>query len=192
MKKERKKRKWPPLTSYQVLKAFEYWVRGERMEDIARRYDVSVQALYNATREIRESTGQRPTAPRKRKPAFSPRVINKIFQRWQNGESLSDISREYGVAHTTLYQATAALRAGKAPHMRGRSAKALSASQITDAAERWQNGESLTDIAREYHVSHTTVYRETKALRDGKPPQKFCRRTATRLSNAPVNEEAPH
>ena len=74
-------------------------------------------------------------------------------ERWQAGESLTDLAQAYGTSRTTLLRALKA--AGGKP--------AASWRLPADAADRYQSGESLKDLAAEYGTSPQTLGRRLQA-----------------------------
>lgn len=102
-------------------------------------------------------------------------------ERWQSGESLTDLVQAYGVSKTTL------LRALKAAGGKPSGPWQLPA----DAVARYQSGESLKDLAAEYGASYQTVRRrleeagvETRG--NAKTPQQRADRSAAKL--IPIDE----
>lgn len=102
-------------------------------------------------------------------------------ERWQSGESLTDLAQAYGTSRTTL------LRALKAAGGKPSGPWQLPA----DAVARYQSGESLKDLAVEYGASYQTVRRrleeagvETRG--NTKTPQQRANRSAAKL--IPIDE----
>jgi lambda repressor-like predicted transcriptional regulator len=103
-------------------------------------------------------------------------------ERWQSGESLTDLAQAYGTSKTTL------LRALKTAGGRPSAPWQLPA----DAIARYQSGESLKDLAAEYGTSYQTVRRrleeagmETRG--NTKTPQQRANRSAAKL--IPIDED---
>lgn len=137
-----------PNKSYHVAK------RGEKLQDIARRYQVDVERLREInnlrTDRIRPNTRILLVSGTASKPAIKSdersgtRAGNRSFHIVKKGESLADISERYGTDLATLRKINKLRRDRIVPNMRLQIAAAAEAQATTEKAGQARSDRSQT------------------------------------------------
>jgi len=95
------------------------------------------------------------------RPGLTPAQKRELWQRWQDGESLSDIGRALGKQAGSIH-GVLAVHGGIAPPLRTRSRHALTADEREAISRGLAAGDSLREIAHTMGRAPSTISRETR------------------------------
>lgn len=129
-------------------------------------------------RSLARLTGSRSAEPARKLPKKAKRLddteLSKFQARYRDGATVEMLAREFGVHRTTVMAFTKRLDLH-------RPIRAMSVSQIVQAATLYQGGESLAEVAKRYGVGVETV--RTALLASGQElrPRGRPRREAARV-----------
>lgn len=105
------------------------------------------------------STQRRAGRPREQ---INPGQLEEIMARWQRGEKLKNLAKEYGIPGRRLGEQTAAAREAFRSHSHRSS---VTMEQLETALWRWHRGETLDSIAKDMKIPRYLLDRLTKGVR---------------------------
>ena len=104
--------------------------------------------------------------PRTGRPGLSPQEKSELWNRWKDGQSLSEIGRALG-KHAGSIHTVLATKGGIMPRIRARRANALTCTEREEISRDLAQGISLRKIASRLQRSPSTISREIQ--RNGGP-----------------------
>jgi predicted XRE-type DNA-binding protein/DNA-binding MarR family transcriptional regulator len=85
---------------------------------------------------------------------LSPQEISELVEGYRNGESHRQLAKRFGITKSAVSKRLQSLRIEKHDHIRRKLSKEDFHNTILP---RYQNGESIESLAREYHISYSTL-----------------------------------
>lgn len=148
--------------------------QGEPLREVAKAYGVSYTTIRNAEKAARQALGvpdRRQHSQWKIPPSEWPAILQRIDQ----GESLSQIAREYAVSRKAVQRVEkAARKVFNASERPPRYRCNIPPSEWSVILKRIDRGDTFNQIAKDYGVSETSVRRlEKEARRTLQAPERF-------------------
>ena len=155
------------------------WKQGATQKELAKEYGVARTTIDKRISEYYKREGkQRP------KKELNPKIelpIEKIVEKWKQGAIQKELAKEYGVSTQTINNRISEYyeKEGKQKTKPKRKSKLKIELPIDEIVEKWEQGNTLIELTKEYGVSYRTIrnriseYYEKEGKQKTKPKRKL-------------------
>ena len=133
------------------------WKQGATQKELAKEYGVARTTIDKRISEYYKREGkQRP------KKELNPKIelpIEKIVEKWKQGATQKELAKEYGVSTQTINNRISEYyeKEGKQKTKPKRKSKLKIELPIDEIVEKWEQGNTLIELTKEYGVSYRTI-----------------------------------
>ena len=178
--KQRPKKELNPKIELPIEKIVEKWKQGATQKELAKEYGVSTQTINNRISEYYEKEGKQKTKPKRKSKLKIELPIDEIVEKWEQGNTLIELTKEYGVSYRTIRNRISEYyeKEGKQKTKPKRKSKLKIELPIDEIVEKWEQGNTLIELTKEYGVSYRTIrnriseYYEKEGKQKTKPKRK--------------------
>lgn len=173
-----------PLTKEELVKIVQRWKDGETLKQIAASYGLKYATFLRQTRHAWGTEIKAPESKSYNKSELNAHQLAEAVRRWEHGERLQEISRDYGVSYSKVLEQTCPYR------IKGKnSGGKLSIEALRNAMLRRDQGELLSTIASDLNVSQLALRLGMKHIEGSMPPLPCILLNASRLTDALMQYE---
>ena len=166
-----------------INEIIEKWKQGATQRELAKEYGVSVNTIGRRIAEYHKKIGK----PRPR-PKPKPRMellIDEIVEKWKQGATQRELAKEYEISYFTINSRISEYyeKIGK-PRPRPKPKPRMEL-PIDEIVEKWKQGSTIKELAKEYGVSQTTINKRISEYYENIGKSKPKRKTKKEL---PIDE----
>ena len=153
------------------------WKQGATQRELAKEYGVARTTIDKRISEYYKREGkQRP------KKELNPKIelpIEKIVEKWKQGATQKELAKEYGVSTQTINNRISEYYEKEGKQKPKRKSKLKIELPIDEIVEKWEQGNTLIELTKEYGVSYRTIrnriseYYEKEGKQKTKPKRKL-------------------
>ena len=164
-----------------INEIIEKWKQGATQRELAKEYGVSVNTIGRRISEYYENIGK--SKPKRKTKIELP--IDEIVEKWEKGVTQRELAKEYGVSVNTIGRRIAEYhkKIGK-PRPRPKPKPRMEL-PIDEIVEKWKQGSTIKELAKEYGVSQTTINKRISEYYENIGKSKPKRKTKIEL---PIDE----
>ena len=137
----------------------EKWEQGATQKELAKEYGVSTQTINNRISEYYEKEGKQKPKPKRKSKLKIELPMDEIVEKWEQENTLIELTKEYGVSYRTIRNRISEYyeKEGKQKPKPKRKSKLKIELPIDEIVEKWEQGNTLIELTKEYGVSYRTI-----------------------------------
>ena len=164
-----------------INEIIEKWKQGATQRELAKEYGVSVNTIGRRIAEYHKKIGK----PRPRPKPRMELLIDEIVEKWKQGATQRELEKEYEISYFTINSRISEYyeKIGK-PRPRPKPKPRMEL-PIDEIVEKWKQGSTIKELAKEYGVSQTTINKRISEYYENIGKSKPKRKTKIEL---PIDE----
>ncbi len=147
--KRKQKPKPKPRIELPIDEIVEKWKQGTTQTELAKEYSVSTNTIGRRIAEYHKKIGK--PNPKQKQKLDLP--INEIVKKWKRGSTKTELAIEYGISYFTINSRISEYYE-KIEKPKRRQKIEL---PINEIIEKWKQGATQRELAKEYGVSYRTI-----------------------------------
>ena len=133
------------------------WKQGATQKELVKEYGVARTTIDKRISEYYKREGKQ--RPKKELNLKIELPIDEIVEKWEQGATQKELAKEYGVSTQTINNRISEYyeKEGKQKPKPKRKSKLKIELPIDEIVEKWEQGNTLIELTKEYGVSYRTI-----------------------------------